>query len=59
MLRAARSSLLGRVAAFSSSLLQPHAGARDASKLAVAAQARAARAEAAPVGVAATDAKVG
>lgn len=53
------SRLLGRAAAFSSSLLQPGAGAREAtSKVAVAAQARASRSEAVPVGDAATDAKV-
>ena len=63
MLRAALSSargrLLSRAAAFSASMLQPHAGARDASKVTAAAAARAARAEAAPVGDAASDAKVG
>ena len=63
MLRAAflsaRSRLLGRATAFSSSLLQPHAGARDASKVTAAAAARAARAEVAEVGGdAPTDAKV-
>lgn len=56
---AARSRLLGRAAAFAASMLQPHAGARDASKVTAAATARAARAEAAPVGDGASDAKVG
>jgi recombination protein RecA len=62
MLRAAflstRTRLLGRATAFSSSLLVPHAGARDASKVTAAAAARAARAEAAAaVGDASSDAK--
>ncbi len=55
----ARSRLLGRAPAFSSSLLQPQAGARDVSKVTAAAAARAARAEAAAaVGDSSSDAKV-
>lgn len=53
------SRLLGRAAAFSSSLLTPHASVREAStRTAVAVAARAARTEAAPVGDAAGEAKV-
>ncbi|KAL4433920.1 hypothetical protein ABPG75_000361 [Micractinium tetrahymenae] len=52
------SRLLGRAAAFSSSLLAPHAGVREASsRTAAAVAARAARTEAAPAGDAATEAK--
>lgn len=63
MLRAAflsaRTRLLGRATAFSSSLLQPHAGVRDASKVTAAAAARAARTDAAAaLGDASSDAKV-
>jgi hypothetical protein len=47
MLAAARSRLLGRAAAFSASLMQPHASGREVSKMAAAAQARAAAREAA------------
>lgn len=53
------SRLLGRAAAFSSSLVAPHAGVREASsRTAAAVAARAARTEAAPMGDAATEAKV-
>lgn len=46
MLAAARSRLLGRAAAFSASLVQPQASVREVSKMAAAAQARAAAREA-------------